>query len=334
MQKPSPLKIEGETEMSLPIITMGELGDHSPELGNKVKNLASLAQAGIRVPRGFGLPFSVYSAYAARLIPVLERIREQQKDYAVMAKQMHDVIVSSTLHDASDVQTALEKHISGASFFAVRSSGAPIVKHMEMAEDSSGISLAGQYESFLLVPARNVPQAILHCYASLFSERCLRRFKVAEDAGYLWSRMSVLIQEMCPAELSSVIMTRDPVEGDNYFGMEITYGACEAIVSGEVQGDLYLLDRTTGAIINAEIGTKNSRISYEPLTDWEAGNKIKLPVPEAERRQFAASQRLVTSIYDLGMLVENHFGVPQDIELVVSHGEIVVTQSRPITTGH
>lgn len=42
--------------MSLPIVTMGELDDRSLEFGNKVKNLASLAQAGIRVPRGFGLP--------------------------------------------------------------------------------------------------------------------------------------------------------------------------------------------------------------------------------------------------------------------------------------
>lgn len=251
-----------------------------------------------------------------------------------MAKRIHETIVTSTLQGVADIQAALEKHISGATFFAVRSAGAPVVNHKEIAEDSRGISLAGQYESFLLVPARHVPLAVLHCYASLFAERSLRRFKVMEDAGYLWSCMSVLIQEMCPAELSSVVMTEDPVEGKNRFGMEITYGACEAIVSGEVQGDLYLLNKATGAIINAEVGTKNSRIGYEPFTNWETGNKIKLPVPEHERKQFAASQRLVSSIYDLGMLVEHHFGVPQDIELVVSQGEIVVTQSRPITTGH
>ncbi len=143
----------------------------------------------------------------------------------------------------------------------------------------------------------------------------------------------MLIQEMCPAELSAVVMTRDPVEGDNYFGMEVTYGACEAIVSGEVQGDFYLLNRATGDILSAQNGTKNFSIRYEPFMDWKVDNKVKLPVPEENRKKFAASQRLIASIYDLGMLVERHFRTPQDIELVVSRGEIIVTQSRPITTG-
>jgi|SRR5680860_16778 len=318
--------------MHLPIVAMGELDNHSTGLGNKVKNLASLAQIGVRVPRGFGLPFCVYTNHIAQLLSVMERIREHEKDYSVMAKRMQSVITQSSLKYSHDILDALEKHIPGAKYFAVRSAGAPIINHKEIAEDSVGISLAGQYESFLLVPARNVPQAVLHCYASLFSERCLRRFKVAEDASYLWSRMSVLIQEMYPAELSAVVMTRDPVEGEKYFGMEVTYGACEAIVSGEVQGDLYLLNRATGDILNMELGTKNTRIEHEPLTDWNVDNKVRLPVPEYERNKFVASQKLIASIYDLGMLIERHFMSPQDIELVISNSEIVVTQSRPITT--
>lgn len=318
--------------MSISVLEIGELNDRSPELGNKVKNLASLAQVGIRVPRGFGLPFSVYTEHTIQLMSSLERIRTQEKDYGVMARRMYDVITKSPLKDSEKILNALDKHISGAQYFAVRSAGAPVVNHAEIAEDSAGISLAGQYESFLLVPAKNVPQVVLCCYASLFSERCLRRFKVAEDAGYLWSRMSVLIQEMCPAELSAVVMTQDPVEGNDCFGIEVTYGACEAIVSGEVQGDLYLLKKTTGDILSAEAGTKNSRIEYKPLTDWRVDNKVKLPVLEQERKRFAASQKLIASIYDLGMLIEHHFRTPQDIELVVSRGEIIITQSRPITT--
>jgi len=94
-----------------------------------------------------------------------------------------------------------------------------------------------------------------------------------------------------------------------------------------------LLNRATGDILSSETGTKNFRIRYEPFTDWKVDNKVKLPVPEQERKKFAASQKLIASIYDLGMLVERHFRTPQDIELVVSRGEIIVTQSRSITTG-
>jgi phosphoenolpyruvate synthase/pyruvate phosphate dikinase len=317
--------------VTTPILGMGELAARLPLLGNKVKNLAVLARAGVRVPRGFGLPYDVYSKHVAGLLPALERVREQSTNYGDMAKRLQEVMVSAPFAGTDEVLMALGDHMSGASYFAVRSSGAPVVSGREVAEDSAEASLAGQYESYLLVPASNVPQAILWCFASLFSERCLRQFKVMEDGGYLWSRMSVLVQEMCIADLSAVVMTRDPVEGGDNLGMEVTYGACEALVSGEVQGDLYLLSRTTGAILSAEVGSKTSRVGYEPLTSHEMPNKVNTPLAPEQRARYAASQGLIAEIYRLGMHIEHHFGAPQDIELVVADGEIVVTQTRPIT---
>lgn len=317
--------------MKTSILGMGELASRSPALGNKVKNLAILAQAGVRVPRGFGLPYDAYSAHTANLLPILERIREQSTDYPEMAKRLHETVVSTPFDGASEVLDALDVHMPGASYFAVRSSGAPVIAGYEAAEDSAGMSFAGQYESYLLVPAKNVPQAILWCYASLFSERCLRQFKVMEDASYLQSRMSVLVQEMYIADLSAVVMTRDPVEGGDTFGAEVTYGACEALVSGEVQGDLYLLSRETGAVLSAEVGTKTASIGYEPRTSLSVENKVKRGLPESMSVSYAASQELISKIYRLSMRIEQHFGTPQDIELVMAAGEIVVTQTRPIT---
>ena len=317
--------------MNTPILGMGELAARSPALGNKVKNLAALARAGVRVPRGFGLPYDVYEDYIADLLPALQRAREQAGDYADMAKMSHEIVVSAPFGGSAEVLEALDTNMPGASYFAVRSSGAPVIGGREAAEDSAGLSLAGQYESFLLVPAQNVPQAILWCYASLFSERCLRQFKVKEDARYLWSRMSVLVQEMFVADSCAVVMTRDPVEGGDHFGIEVTYGACEALVSGEVQGDLYLLSRSTGAVLSAEVGTKTASISYVPLTNLEVDNKVKQPLSEEQRVRYTASEELIADIYRLGMHIEEHFGAPQDIELVVAGGEIIVTQTRPIT---
>ena len=86
-------------------------------------------------------------------------------------------------------------------------------------------------------------------------------------------------------------------------------------------------------MLSAEIGTKNFRIRYDPLTDLRVDNKVKLPVPEQERKKFAVSQKFIASVYNLGMFAEHHFKTPQDIELVISRGEIIITQSRPITTG-
>lgn len=320
--------------MPATILDMQTLTAYSPELGNKVKNLAVLEQARVRVPRGFGLSYDAYSAHVEPLLSAMDQALRQATDYPELARKLHEIIVSKPLAQAKEVQAALKQHMSGAPYFAVRSSGAPVVDGEEIAEDSASVSLAGQYESFLLVPAFNVPNAILWCFASLFSERCLRQFKVLEGGeAYLGSRMSVLVQEMHIADFSAVVMTRDPVEGGDNFGIEFTHGPCEAIVSGEVHGDFYLLSRESGAILQQELGTKKTRVVYEPLIDLEVPNKRSQALPPELSAQYAGSDKLIQQIYELGMFIERHFGAPQDIELVVVGGEIIVTQTRPITAG-
>ena len=315
-----------------PTITgMNELAMSSSELGNKVKNLAALVQAGVRVPRGFGLPYDFYTDHIKSLLPDIRRAHEQFVDYADMAKQIQEIMVSKPFAGASKVHSALELYMPDATYFAVRSSGAPVIAGSEASEDSSNKSFAGQYESFLLVPRHNVPQAILLCYASLFSRRCLEEFNVKKDMGYLNSRMSVLIQEMCRANLSAVVFTQDP-DDKNIFGMEITYGACEAIVSGEVTPDAHYFDRATGIEVKSQLGAKKERIEYEPLIDLNKENKVIRSVSDGLRERYAAPPELRTRIYDIGMYIERHFGVPQDIELVVADDEIIVVQTRPITT--
>lgn len=314
------------------IIGMSELEKDISSLGNKMKNLLNLNKIGVRIPRGIGLTYDVYTNHISHLMPELLRAREQAINYIDMEKRLQAVVTSVPLIGTDEILEALERDMPNVSYFAVRSSGAPIINNHEIIEDSAGISLAGQYESFLLVPKENVPQAILLCYASLFNERCLRQFNVMENINYLNSRMSVLIQEMCQADLSAVVMTRDPVEGGDNFGIEITYGACESLVSGIVQGDLYLLSRTTGTILDTQLGTKKVCTKYIPFCTHMIDNKVTYITSEEQRIQYAASTELVKEIYNLSMEVEKCFNVPQDIELVVSGNEITIVQTRPITT--
>lgn len=317
--------------MCTSVIDMKGFNEDQVGFGNKIKNIAFLAQSGIKTPRGFGLPYDVYSNHIERLMPDLLEARDRANDYSEMAYLMQQIILSASFTDAPMVQAAIDRYMPGASFFAVRSSGSPVIAGNEIAEDSSEMSLAGQYESFLLIPASSVPEAILLCYASLFSERCLSQFKVKNDPSYLLSRMSVLIQEMYQADLSAVVMTRDPVEGGEIFGAEITYGACEALVSGSVQGDLYLLHRESGVVLESYIGTKGTRISYDPHGKDCQSNKKVSALPAELRTRYAASAELVAGIYRLSMAIENLFNTPQDIELVIIENEIIIVQSRPIT---
>lgn len=314
------------------IFPMGSLAIDSPELGNKIKGLANLAGLNICTPRGFGITYAVYEQHVEPLLPLLTSILSKGESYREISLRINEEIIRRGLENEDEIFSALSAHIPRAKFFAIRSSGAPVIKGTPMVEDSKEASFAGQYESFLMVPRCKVPKAILHCFASLFSERCLAQFDVKNDHSYLQSRMSVLVQEMCRADLCGVIMTRDPVEVSSaVLGMEIAYGACEAIVSGQVQGDIHLCDRKSGRILSSELGSKKWHISYESLKDFTRTNKVKIEVKQTERDRYATSDELIQKIVRLGMDIENHFGSPQDIEFIVSGCDIIITQTRPIT---
>ena len=314
------------------IVLMGDSIAESPEIGNKVKSLAALAGLSIRIPRGFGLTYAVYERHVKTLLPRFDEIVSEGGSYKTIASLIQQEIVSRSLEDESEIMRALGTHIQGADFFAIRSSGSPVIRGIVTAEDSKETSLAGQYESFLMVPRHRVSEAVRHCFASLFNERCLAQFAVKEDRSYFRSRMSILIQEMYVADLCGVVMTRDPIEdSDSIFGIEIAYGACEAIVSGRVQGDIHLCDRGTGSLISSELGSKKWCISHQQLEDFALPNRIEIEVADPDRLRYAASEELIQRIFHIAMDIERHFGLPQDIELIVANDDIIITQARPIT---
>ncbi len=317
--------------MNKNIVPLENLNRDSPELGNKVKNTAILRKAGIKVPASIGLKYDMYQEQMAEILPQIKRIIDSGDDYGVTAAGISSLILNCDFKFDEDVRAAIKDIMPDATYFAVRSSGAPFVKGKKLVEDSSGISLAGQFESYLKVPLDHISEAIMMCYASLFSERILRAFDVKNDESYLNSCMSVLIQEMFPSDLCAVVMTMDPVEDNQIFGIEITYGACEALVSGRVQGDLYLLNRMDGSIIDKQLGSKTHFIEHAPFSGHQEDNVIITVTPDCKRSVFSASHEIISKIYNIGMQIEHIFGTPQDIELVVFNDDIGVVQTRPIT---
>ena len=188
-------------------------------------------------------------------------------------------------------------------FFAVRSSGICSLNGNYLLEDSRQNSLAGQFESYLKVPKEKVENAIKLCWASLFNERSLISYSHANNT-YLDSKMSVIIQEMITADYSAVLMTQDPLDPRNLFGIESTYGPCEALVSGKVTGDLILCDRVSGKVIECELGSKEGRIVYSSFSENNSNNYIIEPNSEEERQKFALDDYKLEKLIETGLKIE------------------------------
>jgi pyruvate,water dikinase len=217
-----------------------------------------------------------------------------------------------------------------AQYFAVRSSGAIVSGGVHIGEDGGSVSLAGQFESYLQVPKDRLFDAIRRCWASLFNARSVDRFGAHRD--YVdRSAMSVLVQEMIPAAKSAVMMTVDPL-GDGLVGaMELTLGPCQAIVGGMTSPDEAVFSRLDGRILYTAVGSKEHRVEYD-VYGVDHANVQLLPNGVA-RNTLAVSRQTLDALVRLGHRIESIFGVPQDVELVITaSGRIVVTQTRPVTT--
>jgi pyruvate,water dikinase len=301
------------------------------DMGNKCKNLALLTEYGFNVPEAYGVTFISFKKFINPLINEIKKII-YTNSYKEAALKIRELIMSSEIPDEvlNQIEFVTNKFTSDT-VFAVRSSGMAVEKGIIITEDSATKSLAGQYESYLNVPLIQVPTAIKLCWSSLFNERSLQIFQAKTNDTFLESSMSVVVQKMINADYSAVVMTLDPLSNENLLAMESTYGACEAIVSGKVTGDLISVNRENREIHGMELGSKKNKVVYDVFNEKNRG-EYKLENIEGNlQKQFAIGDEMILKIHDVGLAIEKKFNHPQDIELVIKDNEIFITQTRNIT---
>jgi pyruvate,water dikinase len=107
--------------------------------------------------------------------------------------------------------------------------------------------------------------------------------------------------------------------------VESCFGLGESLVSGLVNADSYKVqDRR---IVAKRVATKP-----QAIVAVEGGGTQDQPIDPAQQRQPALSDSQVVKLVQLGRLIEEHFGRPQDIEWCLVDDGFQFVQARPITT--
>lgn len=294
-------------------------------MGNKATNLQILQKANIEVPRGFIVDASHYRE-ATR--PIEEQILDALPSTGEIASIFMELAIpeNTVRHILYELAS-----FGNTKSFAVRSSGMVEVQGSNLMEDSRTVSLAGQFDSFLPVRRDDIFNALKQCWASLYNARSIASFHPGKD--YVsYSAMSVLIQEMIPATASAVMMTADPLGDGRTGGIELIMGPCEALVSGRASPDEVMFDRQGGSILRMTTGPKENHITRDSTIAITTAASVT-PLPEVLRDELVVPVSTIKRIIELGYAVENIFGEPQDVEMVITpDNRIVVTQSRAITT--
>ena len=249
-------------------------------VGGKGASLGSLLHLGLPVPPGFVVTTEAYRAFLA--VDGLVGTAEEE---------LHARILAAALPAAVSAPILAAYQQMGAPAVAVRSSGT--------AEDLAAASFAGQHDTTLNVTgAQELLDAVRDCWASLWSPRAIdyRRQQGWNDQDLA---LAVVVQQMVPAAWAGVLFTADPVSGRrDRTVIEAVPGLGEALVSGQVAGTRYLLDKDSLRLLSGAPGLPDG-----------------VPVELAR----------------LGNQVEAAFGRPQDIEWAYVDGRTYLLQARPLT---
>lgn len=206
------------------------------------------------------------------------------------------------------------------------------VRSSATAEDLPDASFAGQQDTFLWVRGiDDVVHNVRRCWSSLFTDRAIA---YRHQMGYLHQAisMSVGIQKMVDPKSSGVAFTLNPTNGDkSQVAIDASWGLGEAVVSGEVTPDNYLIDKVIHEIVHRNVSKKE--IEYR-LTDDGSVRKVEI---EADRQEIACmTDEELQAVAILARRAEKHYGTPQDVEWAIDRhlpmGEnVVMLQSRPET---
>lgn len=202
------------------------------------------------------------------------------------------------------------------------------VRSSATAEDLKDTSFAGQHRTHLnVVGVNGLIQAVLSCWMSLWSANAMMyRYQLGISSTEI--AMAVVIQSMIPSEVSGVTFTANPATGDRSSVLiNASFGLGEAIVSGDVDPDLYKIDRHTGKLVESQIHAKETMSIAN-----HRGGVSTVNVDLAKQRQPSLSLPSLEKLTDIALRVENIFhNQPQDIEWAIANNEVYVIQSRPIT---
>ena len=340
--------VVGEHTQDKYIKWFSELGKKDViEVGGKGANLGEMYNLNFPVPPGFvitaasykyflektGLDKKIYEILStidientkeldqvSKKIKALIEMTEMPEDLGEEISENYEILSfdSDSYQNATQSALSILKMSHEEAFVAVRSSAT--------AEDSAEASFAGQQETFLNIKGKtSVIKAVKDCFASLFSPRSIY-YRAKKGFKHESVLIAVVVQKMLSPDKSGVIFSRDPVTHSSNIVVESVFGLGEGIVSGQITPDHYVVGRTLD-ILEKRISEKKIALARNSSGKTET---FKL-TPERSKSQVLKEYEIKT-LAEYAIKLEEHYGLPQDIEFAIDSGKIYLVQTRPVTT--
>lgn len=295
-------------------------------VGGKGANLALLSQAGLPVPGGFLVTTRAYWSFVqdndlqVRIETELARATSDNPD---SLNEVSGVI--RAMFDQGQIAEDIVREITSA-YHALEDHPAVAVRSSATAEDLPQMSFAGQQDTYLnIIGDQALLRAVVQCWSSLWTARAIG-YRMRNRIHHQEVGLAVVVQRMVEAEVSGVMFTANPLSGlRSETVIDATLGLGEALVSGLVEPDHYVVDTAAFQIREKTLGAKALSIHGQ-----EGGGTQQVSV---ERKNIQAlPDHEIVALARLGIKASARYDQPQDIEWAWENGNLYILQSRSITS--
>ena len=313
------------------VVGLGEEGSTEiATVGGKGASLGRMVGAGFPVPSGFVVTTTAYAGFIRandleeKIVKILEDLNYDDLDQLenATAKIRKSITEGRIPQDPAGQILKAYEALGDRPYVAVRSSGT--------AEDLEGASFAGQYDTYLDVRGGDaLLDAVQRCWASMWTAR-VTAYRQSKGFGHRDIGIAVVVQMMVNPDVAGVMFTGNPMNARaDEIVLNASWGLGEAVVSGSVTPDEYVVSRDTLQVKGRTLGSKELRV----VRDKAAGKgTIRESVPETLRAAYTLSDKQAGELAEMGRRVTAFYeGLPQDIEWALADGVFFLLQSRPVT---
>src|ERR1700690_719133 len=299
-------------------------------VGAKAANLASISSGlGLAVPPGFvitSLAFERFLQVNRLLKPLKDELSQVTSESIEAIERAGDRLRSMILN--APVPPEIQKEIVAAysALEAAAGKGVRIAMRSSAVGEDTEAAFAGQYDTVLNVTGENIMGAYKTVLASKYSARAIA-YRLHYGLDDRETPMCVLGILMIDSKASGVLHSVDPFRtGSCPVRINSILGIGEHLVDGSASPDVFIVDRIDEMIIEKYVAEKKSR-----LVNLHAGGTGIESVPEEERHLSSIDDRTVAQLTKYGLMLEDFFESPQDVEWAVdAESRVFILQSRPL----
>lgn len=308
-----------------------------PVVGGKNASLGEMLKAEIRVPPGFAISTDSYQemvtsgGIGAEIGNILAHANPDDIPSLDNASAAIQTLILDTPMPGS-VAKVIEESYSKLCNDCDLEDLPVAVRSSATAEDLPDASFAGQQDTYLWV--RGLGSVVLmtqKCWASLFTARAIG-YRARMNFPYEKTLISVGVQKMVNSRTSGVMFTLNPTNGDrSKVVVEGSWGFGEAIVSGAVTPDKFVVDKVVREVNERTISEKRIECIYQP-----GNGVIHYDVDPTRQNVPCMNDAELMELITIARRIEDHYGCPMDIEWAIDQDlafpeNVFIVQSRPET---